>query len=44
MATFYGDTKSETRQEIVNEFQDKDSSLRFLLLILRQGLWFNFNG
>jgi len=31
VATFYGDTKSETRQEIVNEFQDKDSSLRFFI-------------
>ena len=31
MATFYGDTKSGTRQEIVNEFQDKDSSLRFFI-------------
>ena len=31
VATFYGDTKSETRQEIVNKFQDKDSPLRFFV-------------
>ncbi len=31
VVTFYGDTKAETRQEIVNEFQDKDSPLRFFI-------------
>ena len=31
VATFYGDTKAENRQEIVNEFQDISSPLRFFV-------------
>ena len=31
VATFYGDTKAENRQDIVNEFQDINSSLRFFV-------------
>jgi SNF2 family DNA or RNA helicase len=31
VATYYGDTESEERQRIVNDFQDPDSELRFFV-------------
>ena len=31
VATYYGDTEAEERQEIVNRFQDPDSDLRFFV-------------
>jgi SNF2 family DNA or RNA helicase len=31
VATYYGDTESEERQRIVNQFQDPDSELRFFV-------------
>jgi SNF2 family DNA or RNA helicase len=31
VATYYGDTRQDERQETVDKFQDKDSSLRFFV-------------